>query len=72
MQAFGHTVLAWVWLDVACISEGQNATHSVAARAGIMGATGYFYAYELPKITAWLAVVENRNLLCAKLPEEAF
>ncbi|NQW93742.1 MAG: acyl-CoA dehydrogenase, partial [Polaromonas sp.] len=72
MQAFGHTVLAWIWLDVVIASENANATHSAAARAGIQGATAYFYAYELPKITAWLAVVESRNLLCANLPEEAF
>jgi butyryl-CoA dehydrogenase len=72
MQAFGHTVLAWIWLDVAVVSIGQNATDSIASRAGIQGATAYFYAYELPKITAWLAVVESRNLLCANLPEEAF
>ena len=72
MQAFGHTVLAWIWLDVAYTSATQGATHSGAARAGIQGATAYFYAYELPKITAWLAVVESRNPLCANLPEEAF
>ena len=75
MQAFGHTVLAWIWLDVALASlssSNQTATHSIAANAGIQGATAYFYAYELPKITAWLAVVESRNLLCANLPEEAF
>ena len=72
MQAFGHTVLAWIWLDVACASLEQDATHSIGARAGIQGAADYFYAYELPKITAWLAVVESRNLLCANLPEEAF
>ena len=72
MQAFGHTVLAWIWLDVAMALQHSNATHSVAASAGIQGATAYFYAYELPKITAWLAVVESRNLLCANLPEEAF
>jgi butyryl-CoA dehydrogenase len=75
MQAFGHTVLAWIWLDVALASlssSDHSATHSVAARAGIQGATAYFYAYELPKINAWLEVVESRNLLCANLPEEAF
>ncbi len=72
MQAFGHTVLAWIWLDVATTSMAQVATHSIAARAGFQGAAAYFYAYELPKITAWLVVVENRNLLCADLPEEAF
>jgi butyryl-CoA dehydrogenase len=72
MQAFGHMVLAWIWLDIASTSAAQDAMHSIAARAGIQGAADYFYAYELPKITAWLAVVENRNLLCANLPEEAF
>ncbi len=72
MQAFGHTVLAWIWLDVAVACIDRNATKSIAACAGITGATAYFYAYESPKITAWLAVVESRNLLCANLPEEAF
>ena len=74
MQAFGHTVLAWIWLDVALasLSSNQGATHSTAARSGIKGAAAYFYAYELPKIIAWLEVVESRNLLCANLPEEAF
>ncbi len=72
MQAFGHTVLAWIWLDVAVASQNLSATNSVAVSAGIQGAAAYFYAYELPKITAWLSVVESRNLLCANLPEEAF
>ena len=72
MQAFGHTVLAWIWLDVAVASLEHSAISSVAPHAGIQGASAYFYAYELPKIAAWLAVVENRNLLCANLPEEAF
>ena len=72
MQAFGHTVLAWIWLDVSLASMRHDATHSVAGHLGIQGATTYFYAYELPKITAWLSVVESRNMLCVNLPEEAF
>lgn len=74
MQAFGHTVLAWVWLDVALASLAtqQSAINSIAAHAGRMGATRYFYHYELPKIGAWLKVVETRDLTCADLPEEAF
>ena len=75
MQAFGHTVLAWIWLDVASTSlqsQSRNATKSIAAHAGRMGATRYFYHYELPKIDAWLRVVEARDQTCADLPEEAF
>ena len=74
MQAFGHTVLAWIWLDVALasLSLPQLAINSGAAHAGRMGATRYFYHYELPKIDAWLQVVETRDPTCADLPEEAF
>ncbi len=74
MQAFGHTVLAWIWLDVALasLSQPQLAMNSGAAHAGRMGATRYFYHYELPKIDAWLQVVETRDQTCADLPEEAF
>jgi alkylation response protein AidB-like acyl-CoA dehydrogenase len=69
MQAFGHTVLAWTWLDVALASLSLPAD---APHAGRMGAMRYFYHYELPKIDAWLKVVETRDLTCAGLPEEAF
>jgi alkylation response protein AidB-like acyl-CoA dehydrogenase len=75
MQAFGHVVLAWIWLDVALASitsQQQDATKSVAAHAGRLGAAMYFYAYELPKIGAWLGVVERRDMTCAEFPEESF
>jgi butyryl-CoA dehydrogenase len=72
MQAFGHMVLAWIWLDVALAALQADATKSVASTAGKMGAVRYFYHYELPKIGAWLQVVASRDLTCAELPEEAF
>lgn len=67
MQAFGHVVIAWIWLDVAL-----TAIDSEAVNQGIMRATTYFYAYELPRIDAWLAVVNARDMTCAQMPEEAF
>ncbi len=72
MQAFGHTVLAWMWLDVACSVLARDATLSIAASAGRMGAARYFYHYELPRIGAWLQVVRQRDLTCAALDEDAF
>ena len=72
MQAFGHTVLAWIWLDVSVATLKLDATKSIAAYAGNTGATRYFYHYELPKVAAWLQVVEARDLTCANFPEEAF
>jgi len=72
MQAFGHTVLAWIWLDVALAALKPDAIKSEAATAGRLGATRYFYHYELPKIGAWLQVVSSRDPTCAEFPEEAF
>ena len=69
MQAFGHMVLAWIWLDVVLALPGSPVA---ATSQGRLRATGYFYHYELPKIGAWLNVVETRDLICAQMPEEAF
>ena len=69
MQAFGHTVLAWIWLDVALT---VNCSPDGATRTGRLAACRYFFHYELPKTGAWLQVVANRDQTCAALPEEAF
>lgn len=68
LQAFGHTVLAWIWLDVACSLPADGG----AAAQGRLAAMRFFYRYELPKIGAWLAVVARCDSTCMDLPEEAF
>ena len=72
LQAFGHTALAWIWLDVALASRAAAAGEATPAHTGRMAATRYFFHYELPKIGAWLKVVESRDLTCAELSEDAF
>jgi butyryl-CoA dehydrogenase len=69
MQAFGHTVLAWIWLDVALTAHRSPDN---AARTGRLAACRFFFHYELPKTGAWLQVVASRDQTCAALPEEAF
>ena len=72
MQAFGHTVLAWIWLDVATAALAGDSGQQAADTIGRMGATRFFFHYELPKIGAWLAVVQSRDATCAAFPEESF
>jgi alkylation response protein AidB-like acyl-CoA dehydrogenase len=72
MQAFGHTVLAWIWLDVAAKALEGDAAQAEMATQGRVGAAQYFFHYELPKIGAWLAVVESRDTTCAAFPVDAF
>jgi Acetyl-CoA dehydrogenase C-terminal like/Acyl-CoA dehydrogenase, C-terminal domain len=87
MQAFGHMVIAWVWLDVVlCFAkenhprsplEGEGAVNTAALewegkfREGKFAACNYFFAYEVPKIEAWLAVVKSRDMTCANVSANA-
>jgi butyryl-CoA dehydrogenase len=59
LQAFGHVVLAWLWLDVALVASSQQGDLA----SGKLAAMRYFFAYELPKIDAWLGVVARREAL---------
>jgi alkylation response protein AidB-like acyl-CoA dehydrogenase len=72
LQAFGHVVLAWIWLDVADCAQRLGAQQPSPQNAGRLSACQYFYSYELPKIEAWLRVVESRDMVCANMPEQAF
>lgn len=72
MQAFGHTVLAWIWLDVAACALDNDPQQAELSTQGRVGCTRFFFHYELPKIGAWLGVVQSRDLTCASFPEGAF
>jgi len=71
MQAFGHMVLAWMWLEVG-LAVPEGAATDVPAHEGRLRAARYFFHYELPKIGAWLSVAANRDPTCAGMPEDAF
>jgi hypothetical protein len=74
LQAFGHVVIAWIWLDVAVAVMRCRDERSSADRAdhwrGKLQAARYFFDYELPKISAWLGVVRNTNPTCREMQEE--
>ncbi|UXH77198.1 acyl-CoA dehydrogenase [Roseateles amylovorans] len=95
LQAFGHTVLAWIWLDVVLSLEAgavrtafsaapthddQRREPSAADRPrreddfaqGKRAAQRYFFAYELPKIHAWLGVVARRESLTREMQDRWF
>ena len=72
MQAFGHTVLAWIWLDIAVTVLTHDPQLLQPANQGRMGAARYFFHYELPKTAGWLSAVNQRDMTCATLPEDAF
>ncbi len=74
LQAFGHVVLAWIWLDVAesALVRLAHNTDKLDLRDGKLQACRYFYAYELPKIPAWLQVVARRDATCSDMQDAWF
>ncbi|MDO8310412.1 MAG: acyl-CoA dehydrogenase, partial [Sideroxyarcus sp.] len=59
MQAFGHIVVAWLWLDVACVVCRLLPAGTGVAKEhlrGLLQAAHFFFRFELPKVSAWLEV----------------
>ncbi|MBC7699690.1 acyl-CoA dehydrogenase [Aquabacterium sp.] len=76
LQGFGHTVLAWIWLELAiaaraALSSGQSPLGEGFLH-GKLAACDYFFSFELPKIDAWLGVVARRDMTCAQVQPDWF
>ena len=61
MQAFGHVVIAWLWLDIACVAAERRGQSDSAFLNGKMHAARYFFHYELPRVDAWLKPVREND-----------
>ena len=73
MQAFGHTVVAWIWLEVAlCVCEQLALAHDDPLLRGRLAACRYFFRHELPRIGAWLQVVAACDDTCLTMHEDGF
>lgn len=75
LQAFGHTVLAWIWLEVAMVAARDLHSGGMLEREfhlGKLQATRYFFRHELPKVAAWLDVAEQRDSTALDMQESWF
>lgn len=72
LQGFGHVVLAWMWLDVALAAQARLGRGDDPRLQGTLAAARYFFRYELPRVPAWLQVVETRDDTCRTMAEEWF
>ncbi|MEJ2409898.1 MAG: acyl-CoA dehydrogenase, partial [Novosphingobium sp.] len=74
LWAFGHVVVAWLWLDQAVAAAGCDTGNEDAANfvEGKLRACRYFFEAELPKVEAWLSLVGSRTDVAAAAPAEIF
>jgi butyryl-CoA dehydrogenase len=54
LEAFGHVVIAWIWLEQAIAAHGRDGDFYEGKRA----AARYFFRYELPRTTPQLDLLE--------------
>ncbi|MBL1101503.1 acyl-CoA dehydrogenase [Streptomyces coffeae] len=57
LEAVGHIVIAWMWLEQAVVANG----HSGTFYAGKHAAARYFFTYELPRVDAQLDLLAERD-----------
>lgn len=69
LRAFGHGVIAWLWLDQAVTSAALTET---PYRSSIRYACQFFFESELPQAHSWLAVVAQHSTLVRSMPDGAF
>ena len=74
LRAFGHVVVAWLWLEqaIAALEASNDAVDSDAFLDGKLCACRFFFAYELPNARIWLSQVEANNEFISQLKSEIF
>ncbi|MCT7660727.1 acyl-CoA dehydrogenase [Mycobacterium deserti] len=57
MEAFGHIVVAWIWLQLLCVVGARDGEFFDGKRQ----AGSFFFRYELPKTGAQLALLRSKD-----------
>lgn len=68
LEAFGHVVMAWIWLQQACVAGSTQGDFYDGKRA----ACRYFFEWELPKVAAKLDLLQSGNCLLSDMRDAWF
>jgi len=73
LRAFGHVVIAWLWLDQALTARKLAGSPGDAAfLKGKLLACRFFFEFELPKVDAWLSPVLAKSDVATCTPTVVF
>lgn len=75
LEAFGHTVVAWIWLDQALLAQEKIEGSTGEARSfyeGKITAARYFFRYELSEVPNKLKVVMEMHGECLTMDIAGF
>jgi hypothetical protein len=75
LEAFGHTVIAWIWLRQALAAQ-RGLNRGIAADAdfyrGKLAACRWFYRWELPKTRQWHELLRSLDDTTLGMAPESF
>lgn len=72
LEAFGHAVVAWIWLEQALLAVNKATTHDADFYRGKLQACAYFYRWELPKIAAQLDLLASLDTTTLAMQDNWF
>jgi len=72
LDAFGHTLIAWMWLRQAVLAKPHAGGDEAAFYRGKLAAAHYFFRYELPKTAAQHRLLRSLEPLLVELDEAWF
>jgi alkylation response protein AidB-like acyl-CoA dehydrogenase len=73
LDAFGHVVVAWLWLDQAVVAtRGMEGGSDAAFYRGKLAACRYFFRWELPRIDRWLGLLDPVDRTALDMADEWF
>jgi alkylation response protein AidB-like acyl-CoA dehydrogenase len=68
LEAFGHIVIAWIWLEQLCAVDGKTGNFYDGKRQ----AARYFFRYELPKTAPQLDLLESLDRTTLEMRDSWF
>ncbi|HQR71951.1 MAG TPA: acyl-CoA dehydrogenase [Burkholderiaceae bacterium] len=72
LEAFGHVVLAWIWLEQSLAASAHYQRSEGDFYHGKWQACRYFFLYELPKVDAMLDLVESLDATTLEMQDAWF
>jgi alkylation response protein AidB-like acyl-CoA dehydrogenase len=77
LEAFGHVVVGWLWLEQARVARKALAVAGVGAAetafySGKLQAAKFFLRWELPRVPAWLAVLTGPDRTVLDMRDDWF
>jgi alkylation response protein AidB-like acyl-CoA dehydrogenase len=72
LEAFGHIVMAWIWLQQSLTASANDRNEDSAFYLGKRQTCRYFFVYELPKVDAMMDLLAARDTTTLDMREEWF